>query len=241
MKASRFRLLWQPLKMLLSRALGPRMVWGFVRGDGEFLAHTRVSNATAVFAPQRWSVGDHVFVGHFCVLDASCGLTVGEGCQISASTCIFTHSSHAAIRLYGRSYVESAPLQAYFTAAVEIGAYTYIGAHSTVLPGSRIGKGCVVSAHSLVKGEFADFSIIRGIPATVVGDTRRGDAELLARHPELRAHYEAWAGRQDDAAPAPRGELEPEPEPEPARAPAPASLSVSASASRPTPVSKAKP
>ena len=203
MKASRFRRMWQPLKMLLSRAVGPRMVWGFVRGDGEFLAHTRVSNATAIFAPQRWSVGDHVFVGHFCVLDATYGLTVGEGCQISASTCIFTHSSHAAIRLYGRSYVESAQLQAYGTAPVEIGAYTYIGAHSTVLPGSRIGKGCVVSAHSLVKGDFADFSIIRGIPATVVGDTRHGDAELLARHPELRAHYEAWAGGDDGAVPAP--------------------------------------
>ena len=228
MKASRFRLLWQPLKMLLSRALGPRRVWGFVRGDGEFLAHTRVSNATAVFAPQRWSVGDHVFVGHFCVLDASCGLTVGEGCQISASTCIFTHSSHAAIRLYGRSYVESAPLQAYFTAAVEIGAYTYIGAHSTVLPGSRIGKGCVVSAHSLVKGDFADFSIIRGVPATVIGDTRDGDAALLELHPELRPHYEAWAGIHDGAAPVPR--LVPEAEPESAPVSVPVSVPVSKAA-----------
>lgn len=199
MKASRFRLLWQPLKTLLSRAVGPRMVWGFVRGDGEFLAHTRISNSTEVFARERWVVGDHVFVGHFCVLDATYGLTIGEGCQISCSASIFSHSSHAAIRLYGRAYVETAEKKAYFTAPVEIGAYTYIGTHATVLPGSRIGKGCVVSAHSLVKGDFPDFSIIRGIPAKVIGDTRRGDAALLELHPELRSHYEAWAGVQPSA------------------------------------------
>ena len=29
-----------------------------------------------------------------------------------------------------------------------------------------------------------------------VGDVRTRDAELLAAHPELRAHYEAWAGAQ---------------------------------------------
>ena len=194
MKASRFRRLWQPLKMFLSRAVGPRMVWGFVRGDGEFLPHTRISNSTSVFAPERWDIGDHVFVGHFSVIDATYGLSVGEGCQIGFFTGIFTHSSHAAIRLYGRAYVETQEKKAYFTAPVAIGAYTFIGAHSTVLPGSRIGKGCVVSAYSLVSGSFPDFSVISGNPAKVVGDSRRGDAALLERHPELRAHYVDWAG-----------------------------------------------
>ena len=194
MKAGLARRAWHPVKRLVSRLWGPHMVGGFVRGDGEYLPHTRLSNSAVVFARERLQVGDHVFIGHFSVLDATYGLTIGEGCQIGFFTGVFTHSSHAAIRLYGRRYVEVADKQAYFTAPVEIGAYSFIGAHVTLLPGTRLGKGSLVSAYSLVQGEFPDFAILAGQPAKVVGDTRRKDAQLLRQHPELAVHYQAWAG-----------------------------------------------
>jgi acetyltransferase-like isoleucine patch superfamily enzyme len=57
------------------------------------------------------------------------------------------------------------------------------------MPETKIGKGCIVSAYSLVKGEFPDYSILKGNPAVIVGDTRQIDAELLERHPELREFY----------------------------------------------------
>jgi acetyltransferase-like isoleucine patch superfamily enzyme len=195
LKASLARRLWQPLKRLASRLWGPRMVGGWVRGDGTFLPHTRVSNSTVVMAPERLAVGDHVFIGHFSVLDATYGLTVGEGCQIGFFTGVFTHSSHAAIRLYGREYVNVAEKAAYFTAPVVIGAYSFIGAHATLLPGTRLGKGCLVSAYARVQGEFPDFAILAGQPAKVVGDTRVKDAELLRQHPELAGFYEDWVAR----------------------------------------------
>lgn len=208
MKASLPRRLWQPLKLLLSRLWGSRMVGGFVRGDGEFLPNTRLSNTSVIFARERLAVGDHVFIGHFSVLDATYGLRIGEGCQIGFFTGIFTHSSHAAIRLYGRAYTSTAEKKAYFTAPVEIGDYSFIGAHATLLPGTRIGRGCIVSAYSLVSGEFPDFAIVAGQPAKVIGDTRRMDERLLREHPELMVHYQAWAGQPptvpqaaDDAGP----------------------------------------
>ncbi|MBB4222590.1 acyltransferase [Variovorax guangxiensis] len=151
-----------------------------------------MSNSTAFFAPERMLVGDHVFIGHFSVIDATYGLTIGEGCQIGFFTGIFTHSSHAAIRLYGRAYVHVAEKKAYFTAPVTVGDYSFIGAHATLLPGTRIGRGSIVSAYSLVKGEHPDFAILAGNPAVVVGDTRAMDERLLTRHPELREHYESW-------------------------------------------------
>ena len=193
-KANLARRAWQPLKRVLSLVWGPRMVGGFVRGDGEYLPHTRISNACQVFARERLDVGDHVFIGHFSVLDATYGLHIGEGCQIGFFTGLFTHSSHAAIRLYGRQYVKQAEKKAYFTAPVTVGAFSFIGAHATVLPGSKIGRGSIVSAYSLVNGEFPDFAILAGNPAKVVGDTRRMDARLLQQHPELQAHYQDWAG-----------------------------------------------
>jgi len=193
-KASLPRRVWQPLKRLISRLWGPRMVYGFVRGDGEFLPHTRVSNSTVVFARDRLAIEDHVFIGHFSVLDATYGLRIGEGCQIGFFTGVFTHSSHAAIRLYGREYVNVADKQAYYTAPVEIGPYSFVGAHATLLPGTKLGKGSLVSAYSQVQGEFPDYAILAGQPARVVGDTRVKDARLLREHPELAAHYQAWAG-----------------------------------------------
>jgi len=194
MRASLLRRVWQPLKGLILRFGGPRMIYGFIRGDGEFLAHTRISNSTVVFARDRLDVGDHVFIGHFSVLDATYGLRIGEGCQIGFFTGVFTHSSHAAIRLYGREYVKVADKQAYYTAAVEIGPYSFVGAHATLLPGTRLGKGSLVSSYSQVQGEFPDFAILAGQPARVVGDTRHKDARLLRQYPELASHYQAWAG-----------------------------------------------
>lgn len=192
--ASLWRRCWQPLKLLASRLWGTRMVGGFVRGDGVYLPNTRVSNTSEIFDRPALDVADHVFIGHFSVLDASGGLQIGEGCQIGFFTGLFTHSSHAAIRLYGRAYVNTPEKLAYFKAPVTLGPYCFVGAHATLLPGTRLGKGCMVSAYSLVSGEFPDFAIIAGNPAQQVGDTRRMDSRLLAQHPELQPHYLAWAG-----------------------------------------------
>lgn len=200
MKASLWRRAWQPVKRLISRAWGPRVVGGWVRGDGVYLPHTRVSNTSFCFARDKLQVEDHVFIGHFSVLDATYGLSIGEGTQIGFFTGIFTHSSHVAVRLYGRAYVDTPHKEAYFIAPVSIGPYCFIGAHATVLPGTRLGKGCLVSAYSLVGGEFEDFSVIAGNPAKRVGDTRRMDRPYLRRHPQLRPHYDAWAGTDGAAA-----------------------------------------
>ena len=195
MKASLPRRAWQPLKRLISRLWGPRMVYGFVRGDGDFLPNTRISNSTAVFARDRLDVADHVFIGHFSVLDATYGLRIGEGCQIGFFTGVFTHSSHAAVRLYGREYLNVADKQAYSHRTRGESVPTASSAPMPrCCPGTKLGKGSLVSAYSLVQGEFPDYAILAGQPARVVGDTRIKDAELLRRHPELAVHYQAWAG-----------------------------------------------
>ncbi len=60
--------------------------------------------------------------------------------------------------------------------------------------GTWLGKGCVASVYSLMKGEFPDFAILTGQPAWVVKDIRRKGAELLRRCSELSVHGQAWAG-----------------------------------------------
>jgi hypothetical protein len=40
-----------------------------------------------------------------------------------------------------------------------------------------------------VKGNFPDFSIIRGTPATIIGNTKEIDSDLLKKYPDLELIY----------------------------------------------------
>ena len=192
MNAMFWRRPWQSAKRLLSRAWGPRMVYGWCGADGIWRPHTRVSNSTHIDSPALLQLADHVYVGHFNTLDASAGLTLGEGVQVTTHCALLTHSSHQALRLAGRAYWGAAAPPGFVQAATHIGAYTFIGPHSVVAPGSRIGCGVLVRAFSYVSGEVPDFAVVGGQPAQVIGDTRQLDKTWLSSHPEQRANYEAW-------------------------------------------------
>ena len=75
------------------------------------------------------------------------------------------------------------------TGTIKIGDFSYVGPNTVIMPNSSIGKGCIISAYSYVKGEFPDYSIIRGLPAKIVGDTRKIDEELISRYPDLKKHH----------------------------------------------------
>lgn len=53
------------------------------------------------------------------------------------------------------------------------GEFTQITSSVMVLPGTFLGKHCVVSAQSHISGRFEDFSFIAGNPAKRLFDTRR--------------------------------------------------------------------
>lgn len=50
---------------------------------------------------------------------------------------------------------------------VTIGAGTFVGAHSIILPGVKIGKGCVIAAGSVVTSSIPDYSTAQGVPARI--------------------------------------------------------------------------
>ena len=183
--------------------------------QGQWRPHTRISPSTSIEHADRLDLADHVYIGPFNWIEASGGITIEEGVQITSHCSIVTHSSHRAQRLMGREYTtwqaepgllgEAAQRPGWIAGAVHIGAYSFIGPHSLIEAGSRLGRGCIVCAGAQVRGEFTDFSILEGSPARVVGDSRRRDLALLERHPEWREAYEAWAGPPElDDRPTPR-------------------------------------
>jgi acetyltransferase-like isoleucine patch superfamily enzyme len=53
-------------------------------------------------------------------------------------------------------------------AGIKIGAETWIGQNAVILPGTTIGRHCVIGANAVVNCDVPDFSIAVGIPATVI-------------------------------------------------------------------------
>lgn len=51
---------------------------------------------------------------------------------------------------------------------VHIGAGTFIGMNTVILPNVRIGKGCVIGANSVVSRDIPDYAMAMGSPAHVV-------------------------------------------------------------------------
>jgi acetyltransferase-like isoleucine patch superfamily enzyme len=187
---------WRALFNALQRRLAaPRMLYGWRTAAGTWLKHTRISSATHVEAPWLLVIGDHVYIGPFNFVDASGGLTIGEGVQVTTHCALLTHSSHHALRRAGRAYWGATHPAGYVRAATSIGAYSFIGPHSVVAPGSCIGRGVLVRAYSYVDGEVPDFAIVAGQPALVIGDTRQLDEAWLQTNPQARADYDAWVQR----------------------------------------------
>ncbi len=195
------RLVPQSIKRYLRRQIdeemrrykAPRMIWGYQDSTGEWRPKTRISDTVALYAPDRISIGDNVFIGHYTMLDGTGGLTIEEGCQISSWVGIFTHSSHMAIRLYGAHYQEVPEDQkkGYSVKPVHIGKYSAVGAGALILSGVTIGKGVLVIPGTRVSRDVADYEMVSGNPMQSIGDVRKWDKQYLT-DPKLVAWYEEW-------------------------------------------------
>lgn len=132
------------------------------------------------YNPLAWFVGEPIigagtWIGPFCMIDGSGGLTIGSGCDIAAGAHIYTHSS-ARRCVTGRSVgdVERAP--------VIIGDRTFIGANAVVLPGVVVGSGVIVAAGAVVTRNVPDGLCVAGVPASPIGtvDPVTGDVSPFA-------------------------------------------------------------
>lgn len=117
--------------------------------------------------PHAWvvgepDVGEGTWIGAFTVIDASGGLTIGAGCDISSGVQIYTHSS-AKRCVSGRDHdaVDRSP--------VVIGDRVFVGAGAVVNMGVRIGDESVVGAGAVVTRDVPPRTIVAGVPARVVG------------------------------------------------------------------------
>lgn len=117
----------------------------------------------------RYISPDAYFDGHDYSL-----IQLGNDVTISREVMILTHdySLGAACRSMNIPISEGAIETPHTTGAVSIGAHSFIGARASLLPGTKIGSGCIIGACAVVKGNIPDNSIVIGNPGKIVGDVR---------------------------------------------------------------------
>ncbi|WP_345413387.1 acyltransferase [Pseudonocardia xishanensis] len=118
-------------------------------------------------------IGDKVVLGRHNTLNCYLDVEVGAA-SIIADWVHVTDFDH-------RTEDVHVPIkdQGIVKSPVRIGPDTWIGVKASVLRGSRIGRGCVLGAHAVVRGDIPDHSIAVGAPARVVRD-RVADYEAAA-------------------------------------------------------------
>ncbi|MQY29498.1 acyltransferase [Nocardia aurantia] len=124
-------------------------------------------------------IGDKVVFGKDNVVNTYLDIEIGESTLVAdwCYICDFDHRmDDVTMPIKDQGIVKS---------PVRIGPDTWIAAKVTVLRGTRVGRGCVLGAHAVVRGDIPDFGIAVGAPARVVKNRKQAwdeAADERARH-----------------------------------------------------------
>jgi acetyltransferase-like isoleucine patch superfamily enzyme len=99
-------------------------------------------------------------------------IALGDGVTISSNIRILTHDWAVDTVYHAFASCDEAKRPIGNLREVIIGDYTFIGTNSVIMPGANIGKGVIIGAGSIVRGEIPDYSIVIGNPAKIIGDSR---------------------------------------------------------------------
>lgn len=115
-------------------------------------------------AGTKLTLGSNCKLGDNVHIAASQRVTVGDDC-LMASFIYISDTNHGT----GLEAPDTVPDQRVLTSApVTIGSKVWLGEGVAVLPGSTIGDGCIIGAHSVVKGDIPAGCVAVGAPAKVI-------------------------------------------------------------------------
>lgn len=118
-------------------------------------------------------IGSRTHVGGGTLLDAACGIEIGDDVLIAFEVLLMDHDSHS-VHFESRQYdarnwmrgskdwthVERRPIR--------IDNKVWLGARSIVLKGVTIGEGAVIGAGSVVTRDVPPWTLVCGNPAKIV-------------------------------------------------------------------------
>lgn len=125
---------------------------------------SRIHIGARFFYPANINIGEGTIIGDNIFLDGREKLRIGNHVDIASSVMIY-NSEHD---------INSEDFHA-ISAPVEIGDFVFIGPRVIILPGVKIGRGAIIAAGAVVTKDVADFAIVGGVPAQVIGERKVKD------------------------------------------------------------------
>ena len=109
------------------------------------------------------AIGQGTYFNRFTMLDAHAQITIGRNCMIGPH-CYITDANHGRAPgvLVKKQEMESQP--------VVIEDDVWLGAGVVVLPGVRLGRGCVIGAGAVVTHDVPAGTVFAGVPAVRIGN-----------------------------------------------------------------------
>lgn len=112
----------------------------------------------------RIIIGDRTAINNFCSFYGYAPIMIGSGCMIAPGVRILT-TRH--IPAGGRSDASWGTEHE----KVDIGNSVWIGTNALILPGVSIGDFSIVAAGAVVTKDVPAYSVVKGVPAHVTGDS----------------------------------------------------------------------
>lgn len=118
------------------------------------------------YDPRNIVIGHDSIVGEGSVLDGRDKLIIGNHVALASEVMVYNaeHDIHSSDF---RSACEP----------VLIEDYVFIGPRAIILPGVSIKKGAVVAAGAVVVKDVNEYSIVAGVPASVIGERKVKDLQ----------------------------------------------------------------
>jgi acetyltransferase-like isoleucine patch superfamily enzyme len=173
--------------------VGPGVSWRNARlirfGRGVTLERGTIVDG---LSKQGVEIGDNVMIGPYCVIRAS-GLTnLGVGLRIGRQSSLDAYSyvgaaggvligdfvimgQHVSFHAENHSYDRcDIPIKNQGTArrGITIEDDCWIGSNTTFLDGAHVGRGCVIAAGTVVRGDVPPYSVVAGVPGRVIKNRR---------------------------------------------------------------------
>ena len=116
-------------------------------------------------SPKENKIAIHqgTYINRYTMLDAHSQISIGRNCMIGPH-CYITDANHgrAAGVLVREQQMEPRP--------VMIEDDVWLGASVVVLPGVRLGRGCVIGAGAVVTNDVPAGAVFAGVPAVRIGN-----------------------------------------------------------------------
>ncbi len=100
-------------------------------------------------------IEDNVKINYYCIIACQERILIGEGTEFGPSVYLYDHDHD-----YKNGLCSNSDEERFKTAAIEIGKNCWIGAQTVILRGTKLGDNCIVGAGSVLKGHYADNSVV---------------------------------------------------------------------------------